>query len=126
MLLTDVQTLCDSNYVNNDATKTPDSGLLFLIYPGGASQLSVYDGTVIQCDPSAAHLTVVLSSVPRSVMMQILVGEPAKVLRDGAILPKFTTLAQFDAVDTGWRFDPQAKLVFVKFPHVGGTTKVDL
>jgi alpha-D-xyloside xylohydrolase len=126
MLLNDVQTLCDSNYVNNPATKTPDSALLFLIYPGAASQFSVYDGTVIQCTPGAAHLTVTLSSVPRSVMMKIIVGEPARVLRDGAVLPKFTTLAQFDAVDTGWRFDPQAKLVFVKFPHLGGTSKVDL
>ncbi len=124
MLLNDVQTLCDANYVNNAAISTPDNGLLLLIYPAATSQFSVYDGTVIQCNAGAGEVTVTLTSVPRSVMLQILADEPAKVSRDGATVPRFATSAQFDAVDIGWRFDPQRKLVFVKFPHVGGTTNV--
>jgi alpha-D-xyloside xylohydrolase len=126
MLPADIQTLCDSNYVNNPAIKTPGTELLFLIYPGVASQFSLYDGTVIQSKPRPGHLTVTLSSVSRSVTFQIFIAEPAKVTRDGATLFKTSTSAQFDAVDTGWHFDAQSKFLFVKFPHIGGTTKVIL
>jgi alpha-D-xyloside xylohydrolase len=124
MLLTETQTLCDPNFVKNPAIKTLDNGLQFLIYAGEASQFSLYDGTVIQSEPAAEHLTVTLSSLPRSVMLQILHSEPVKVMRDGATIPKFTTPSQLGAVDIGWRFDAQANLIFVKFPHLGGISKV--
>lgn len=124
MLLTQVQTLCDTNYVNNANITTPDDGLLFLIYPGVGSQFSLYDGTVVQCKRED-QVSVTLSSAPRPVMLQIFAAEPANVLRDGARLQNLTE-AQFDAVDAGWRFDAAAKFVFIKFLHVGGTTKLNL
>jgi alpha-D-xyloside xylohydrolase len=126
MLLTDAQTLCDANYVNNPNIKTPDNGLQFLIYPGGASQFTVYDGTEIQCEAGGGKLTVTLSSVARPVVLQLLADEPASVVRDGTALAKLTMLEEFDAAGTGWRADPQARLVFIKVQHAGGVTKIDL
>jgi alpha-glucosidase (family GH31 glycosyl hydrolase) len=126
MLLTEVQTLCDANYVNNPNVKTPDSGLLFLVYPGAASQFTVYDGTNIQCEASGGNLTVTLSSVARPVVLQLLVDEPVAVVRDGTALVRLATPTEFDAADTGWRADAQARLVLIKFKHAGGTTKVTL
>jgi alpha-D-xyloside xylohydrolase len=125
MLLNDVDTLCDSNYVANANVKTPDRGLLFLIFPGAASQFTVYDGTVVQCSPDAASVNVTISSLPRPVMTQIHIGEPKNVLRDGAALPRFTVPDQFQAVDIGWLFDADKKLLWVKFPHLGGTTHIN-
>jgi alpha-D-xyloside xylohydrolase len=125
-LLTEPQTLCDANYVNNPNLKTPDNGLLFLIYPAGRSKFSVHDGTEIRCDEGGRHLTITLSSVARTVVLQLLGDEPAAVMRDGAALTKLTTPAQFDAGTAGWRVDNQAHLVFVKFQHAGGTTTVTL
>jgi alpha-D-xyloside xylohydrolase len=126
MLLSEVDTLCDSNYVKNAALKTPDSGLLFLIYPGAASQFTVYDGTVVQCVRSAVSVNVTISSFPRPTMTQILVSEPKNVSRDGGVIPKFTALSQFQAVDIGWLFDAGRKLLSVKFPHMGGTTHINV
>jgi len=126
MLLTEVPTLCDANYVNNPNVKTPDSGLIFLIYPGTGSHFTVYDGTDIRCEAVGGSLTVTLSSVARPVEVQVLADEPASVMRDGAALARFATSAQFEAVDTGWRADTQTRLIFIKFQHPGGVTKVTL
>lgn len=126
MLLTDVQTLCDSNYVNNPNISTPDSGLQFLIYPAGASQFTVYDGTNIQCQAVGGKLTVTLSSVARTVILRLLADEPTTVVREGTALAKLATTAQFEAAVTGWRADAQARLVFIKFQHAGGVTKINL
>jgi alpha-D-xyloside xylohydrolase len=126
MLLTDVQTLCDANYVNDPNISTPDSGLKFLVYPAGASQFTVYDGTNIQCQAGGGKLTVTISSVARAVILQLLADEPAAVERDGTALARLATTAQFDAAVTGWRADAQARLVSIKFQHTGGVTKIDL
>jgi alpha-D-xyloside xylohydrolase len=126
MLLTEVETLCDANYVNNPNVKTPDSGLLFLVYPCKQSQFTVYDGTDIRCDAGGGNVTVTLTSVARPVGLQLLADEPLAVVRDGKALAKLATPAQFDAANTGWRADAQARLVFIKFQHAGGTTKVTL
>ena len=126
MLLNDVDTLCDSNYVANANVKTPDNGLLFLIFPGAAAQFTVYDGTVVQCLPDAASVNVTISSLPRPVMTQIHIGGPKNVLRDGAALPRFTVPDQFQAVDIGWLFDAGKKLLSIKFPHLGGTTHMNV
>ena len=85
MLLTEVPTLCDANYVNNPNVKTPDSGLIFLIYPGTGSHFTVYDGTDIRCEAVGGSLTVTLSSVARPVEVQVLADEPASVMRDGLV-----------------------------------------
>jgi alpha-D-xyloside xylohydrolase len=125
MLLTEVQTLCDTNYVNNPNIKTPDSGLQFWIYPGQKSQFTVYDGTDIQCEAAGGNVTVTLSSSARAVLLQVLAIEPTSVTQNGALLPKLSTGAQIVAATTGWHADSQAGLVFIKFPHAGGVTKID-
>jgi alpha-D-xyloside xylohydrolase len=125
MLLTDVQTLCDANYVNNPIIKTPDSGLQFWIYPGQKSQFTVYDGTDIQCEAAAGNMTVTISSRARPLLLQVLAKEPATVTRDGAPVPKIVNTVQFDGAATGWRADPQTGLVFIKFQHAGGVTEID-
>src|SRR5450432_1595557 len=124
MLLTDVQTLCDANYVNNPKIKSPDDGLLLLIYPGGTSQFTVYDGTQVQCAVNGATTVVTLTSAARPVMLQILGVAPTAISRDGAALPQRETQAAFDATDTGWRFDPSTRFISVKFQHSGGSTKI--
>src|SRR5438552_9989684 len=43
------QTLCDANYVSNDAVQRPTGGLLFRSYPAGTSAFTVYDGTAVGC-----------------------------------------------------------------------------
>jgi alpha-D-xyloside xylohydrolase len=125
MLLGNAETLCDANYVNNSEVRTADSGLLFMVYPGPASHFAVHDGTDIRAETDAGHLTVTLSSVARSVVLQILSGEPVEVTRDGAALPRLTTI-QFEAADTGWIADVHRRLVLIKVQHTGGTTKVTL
>jgi alpha-glucosidase (family GH31 glycosyl hydrolase) len=125
MLLTEVRTLCDANYVNNPNVKTPDSGLLFLVYPSGTSTFAVYDGTEIRCDTAGGTSTVTLSSVARPVVLQIFGDEPVAIRRDGAALSKLATVAQFETADTGWRADPHTRFIFVKFQHLGGTTNVN-
>jgi hypothetical protein len=123
MLLNEPEMLCDANYVNNPAVKTADNGLLFLIYPGGTSGFVVHDGTNIQCQAGPANTVVTLSSGPRRIELQVLGDEPASVTRNGAALTKFTP-EEFDAADAGWRADAQTRLIFVKFPHGGGTTTI--
>jgi alpha-D-xyloside xylohydrolase len=125
MLLTEVQTLCDANYVNNPNIKTPDSGLQFWIYPNQKSQFTIYDGTDIQCESAGGNLTVTLSSGARPVLLRVLTKEAATVTLDGTPMPKLATAAQFDGAGTGWRADSQAGLVFIKFQHNGGVTKID-
>jgi hypothetical protein len=125
MLLTEVQTLCDANYVNNPPVKTPDRGLLFLMYPGSISRFTVYDGTAIQCQVERAATIVTLSSAARPVVLQILADEPVMVTRDDTALPQRATPAEFEAADTGWRFDASARLLLIKFQHPGGTTQIN-
>ena len=127
LLLEDVQTLCDANYVNNAGVSVPTGGLQFLIYPGSQqSQFTVYDGTVLTCNPLAAGLSLTLSSGARSVVLQVLSKEPAQVSRDGQSLQKSATQAAFDATKSAWRFDLATGFVFIKFPHLGGVTQIQL
>jgi hypothetical protein len=67
---------------------------------------------------------VTLSSVARSVLLQVLAKEPNAVNRDGAPLPRLATPREFDPATIGWRADSQAGLVFIKFQHAGGVTKI--
>jgi alpha-D-xyloside xylohydrolase len=125
MLLNDAQTLCNANYVNTPSVKTADRDLQFWIYPGQPSHFAMYDGTDIRCEGSG-HLTITVASTARGVLLRALVGEPAAVTRDGAAVPRLTTPGQFDAALTGWRADAQAGLVFIKFQHAGGVTRIEL
>jgi len=54
MLLTEPQT-CATQLRQQPAGKTPDDGLLFLIYPGGQSRFIVHDGTDVQCQTQAGR-----------------------------------------------------------------------
>jgi alpha-glucosidase (family GH31 glycosyl hydrolase) len=125
MLLSDPQTLCDANYVNNSSIKTVDNGLLFLVYPGGSSRFAVYDGTDIGCGTGSSGSSLTLTSVARAVRLQILSAVPSRVTRDGITLSKLATAAELDAAAAGWRADAQTGLIFVKFQHGGGTTTID-
>jgi alpha-D-xyloside xylohydrolase len=124
MLLTHVDTLCDGNYVNNPNIVSPDSGLLFRIYPAGSSGFIVHDGTDVQSD--AVSKTISVSSIARPILLQLLTGVPNKIVRDGTELTQFATEVALDAVPEGWRFDSTTGFVFVKVRHIGGQTKVVL
>lgn len=124
MLLNSPRTLNGANYVNNPAVKTPDDGLLFLVYPAGSYRFTVHDGTEIECDALGGGTNITLSSIPRPVELKIRSGEPAAVLRDGTALQKFATAGQFDASNSGWRADAAGGFVFVKFDHAGGKTTI--
>ncbi len=69
-------------------------------------------------------MTVTLSSDSRPVLLRVLANKPAAVTQDGIPLPHRATAAQFAAAATGWREDEQAGLVFTRFQHAGGVTKV--
>jgi alpha-D-xyloside xylohydrolase len=124
MLSSEVDSLCDANYLNNAKIKTPGSGIHFLVYPSGSSHFVVYDGTDIQCEAAAGKLTVTLSSVNRAVLLQVLTKEPGSVTHDGTPIPKLATAAQLDVAATGWRVDSQTKFILIKFQHTGGITKI--
>lgn len=126
MLLIDVETLCDANYVNNPDIKTLDSGLQFWIYPGPKSEFTIYDGTHIQCEAAGGTVTVTLSSNSRSVLLQVLANASTTVTQDGGPLPKLATAEQFAAATSGWRKDSEAGLVFIKFQHSGGVTEIKI
>jgi alpha-D-xyloside xylohydrolase len=121
MLSTDVQTLCDANYVNNAAIKTPDDGLQFLIYPAGTTQFTVHDGTNISCAASGSGVEVTLTSIARPIALKVFIAEPTEVTLGGAALPKLAP-ADFGTALSGWRFDQG--FVFVKYQHIGGTAQI--
>jgi alpha-D-xyloside xylohydrolase len=125
LLPENVQTLCDANYVNNAAIAAAKQDLAFLIYPGGGtSQFKVYDQTQIQCELSGAARLITLNSIARPLALQVSGTEPSDVTLNRSSLPKRTTVAEFEASSTGWRFDPAGRFVFIKFPHAGGSAEV--
>jgi alpha-glucosidase (family GH31 glycosyl hydrolase) len=126
LLAQDVQTLCDSNYINNAAIKSPDSGILFLVYPGGSSRFTMYDGTDVQCAAAAGKTTVTVTSGARQILLQILGDAPASVTRDGNVLPEVVTAAHLDSANTAWRFDASKRLILVKFQHAGATSTIQI
>jgi alpha-glucosidase (family GH31 glycosyl hydrolase) len=122
MLLTEVQTLCDANYVNNPKIKTPDDGLQFLIYPAGTTEFIVYDGTNVTCTVNGLATEVaVSSSVARSIVLKIFTSEPATVSLEGAPLAKLTGPA-FESATSGWQFD--AGFLSIKFQHAGAISRI--
>jgi alpha-D-xyloside xylohydrolase len=124
LLLNVPQTLCDANYVNSADIITMDDGLHFLIYPGGDSSFTVYDGTTVQCQTSGGARSVTLTSVPRQIMLQIFGDEPGRIQRDGVVLNKFATRPEFDVADVGWHYDTASQFSFVKFQHLGGPIQI--
>jgi hypothetical protein len=121
MLLTEVQTLCDANYVNTPAIKSLDDGLRFLIYPAGTTQFTVHDGTTVTCVTSAAGTEVTLSSIARPIVLKVLGNEPAAVTLDGAPLAKLSA-SVFATAASGWLFD--SGFVLIKIQHTGGSGRI--
>ena len=120
-----VQTLCDPNYVNNAAIRTWDGGLEVRVYPAGSSQFTIFDGTDIRCDQTAASVAVTFGSpTMRPILMRIVASRPAAVERDGAAMTEVADPAAFDAASEGWRFDDGPGFVLVKFSHSGATTRI--
>lgn len=124
MLATDVQTLCDADYVNNPEVATWDGGLMVLVYPRDASRFTLYDETDIRCQVGAAGTVVTFTGAARSVMLRFLSRAPAGVTRDGVAMPRRGTAAELDATNAGWRAEAEPPLLFVKFPHGGGVTTI--
>ena len=125
LLPENVQTLCDANYINNAAIAAAKQDLTFLIYPGAVkSEFKLYDQTQVQCQPSSGARLITLNSIARSVGLQVSGNEPSGVTLNGSSLPKRDTVAAFEAMSTGWRFDAASRFVFIKFPHAGGSAEV--
>jgi len=122
MLRSDVRTLCDPNYVNNPQVSTMDGSWLIQAYPGGASEFSVFDGTRLQCQGTAAAGTVTISSAARTITLRILGDEPGAVRRDNVVLPEQGTPG---SGTPGWRYDTAAGFIEIDFTHSGGTTVID-
>ena len=122
----DTASLCDTNYVNNPAVKTFEGGLEIRIYPEGASQLILYDGSEIHSD-TAPNASVTFTAVKaQPILLRILAARPASVQRNAAPLPEIGGQAAFDAAGAAWRFDSATGFVLVKFAHGGGETKISL
>lgn len=126
MLLEDAQSLCNADYVNNPNLKTAGGGLAFRIYPGGTSQFSLFDGTMVECQSVPTNTVITLSSKARAVAFDILADSPDAITRDGVAIQRFITAADLAAVDVGWRADAQMRHVFIKFSHQGGSTTLRL
>ncbi len=125
MLLEVPQTLCDANYVNNDAVRTPGDGLLFRIYPAGTSEFTVYDNTVVTCKEGGGVEVKISSPKPRSIRLTVLSGRPALgVRRDGVALTEKADPGDFANETSAWRHDATTQLLDVKFPHSGVLTTI--
>lgn len=124
MLLNGTDSLCDANYINNPAVRAWDNNLLFLIFPAGRSGFTVYDGTTMQCETMTTGTTVTVSSVARSIQLQVLAGPPATVQRDGVALPKFASAAQFSVGGDGWVSGAPSGFISIRFQHIGGNTTI--
>ena len=119
------QTLCDANYVNNDAIRTPTDGLLVRIYPADASRFLVHDGTEITCRTSAGAVEVAITAPhPRPVQLTVLAARPAGVRKDGTALTERADPNAFASEPAAWRHDPTTGFLEVKFPITGGSTTI--
>lgn len=127
MLSSDVESLCDADYVNNPTVVTLDNALLVLIYPEGQSGFTMFDGTDIKCSAGAAGMAVTISAQPRPMVLQIHAGKSASgIRRDGVLLWQVSSATGLDGHTEVWRSDTQSQSVLVKFDHPGGTTTIQL
>ena len=122
MLLSDVRTLCDANYVNDPQVSTAGTGLQLQVYPGGDSGFRVFDGTDVQCHGDSGAGNVTIASAARRVTVRILATEPASVRRDGAAVPR----QQFSLTGAaGWQFNAAEGFIEIGFDHAGGTSTIE-
>jgi hypothetical protein len=121
MLLSDVRSLCDANYVNNSGVATLDDGLLLQVYPHATCGFTVFDGTQAHCKGDGGGGTITVTSAPRVMQVQILATEPASVTLNGAVLPKQAPAA---GGLPSWQFDAATGFVEVTFDNGGGTATI--
>ncbi len=126
MLLDLPQTLCDADYVNNDAIRTAGDGLLVRIYPAESSRFVVYDGTEITCQMVAGSIQIGVSSpITRPVRLSVLAAKPpAGVTRDGATIDERDDVDVFNVQSSAWRHDAATGFLEIKFPLSTGSTTV--
>jgi alpha-D-xyloside xylohydrolase len=118
----DVQTLVDASYTGPTSLVLMTTALDFMVYPAGASQFSLYDGSSVSCQASSGSIGLTLVSTARRVRFRILQGHrPSSVTLNGLVLPERTNL---DAVSSGWA--QTGDFITVKFSHPGGTSRVNL
>lgn len=123
MLADDVDTLCDADYVNNPALRTPDGAWSFLIFPAGSSQFTAFDGTEVTCAKDATGTTIAVSARPAATSLQVHAdAAPASITRNGAPLTDAITQATFDTATEAWRFDALTRTVLVKLGQSAGVT----
>jgi alpha-D-xyloside xylohydrolase len=122
MLLDDVRTLCDANYVNDPNVATNDGSWLVQMYPNGTSTFTVFDGTQLQCQGSATAGTATIASPARRVTFRILGDRPTTVARDGTPVAPQTPGS---AGGLGWRYDAATRFIEVAFEHSGDTSTVE-
>jgi alpha-D-xyloside xylohydrolase len=119
------QTLCDSNYVNNDKIDTPTDGLLFRIYPADTSEFTVYDDTQVSCKKNGDVEVTISSPKPRPIQLTILSGRPASgVKRDGVAMAEKADPGDFANAASAWRHDATTGLLDIKFLHSGTTMSI--
>ena len=123
MLLGDVQTLCDANYVNDPRVTTTDGSWLIQVYPGGAATFTVFDGTRLQSQGTGSAGTVTVTSAPRRLTFRILGVQPATVLLNGAVMLPLAPGP--GAGNVGWRYDATAGFIEVAFEHPGDASTVE-
>lgn len=110
MLIDDVRTLCDADYVNNPAVSTSDGGWLLQVYPGGDSTFTAYDATVLACTGDQHAGAVTVTSTPRRMQLRILADPPQSVTIEGAAL--------------AFQHDAATNTIDVEFAHPGGAVTI--
>jgi alpha-D-xyloside xylohydrolase len=118
-----VETLCDPNYVNNNALSTWRGGVEVSIYPQGMSRFTMFDGAQIACVEGAGPIKVTVASPSsRPIVLRIHAPRPSAVRLDGAVVTEALSADAFAAAATAWEFDEALGFVLVKFAHPGGAT----
>jgi alpha-D-xyloside xylohydrolase len=127
MLLSKPDTLCDANYVNNPAIRSPEDGLRILVFPKGTSAFTIFDGTKLGCASAATATQITFSARPRPMRFDIR-GDamPQSVTLDGTVLAQAPTEAAFEAADLAWIFNAQTRMVSIKCSHAGGDAEIQV
>ncbi|MGZ6057971.1 MAG: TIM-barrel domain-containing protein [Myxococcaceae bacterium] len=118
----EVQTLVDAVYAGNTSLVTMTNALELAVYPAGASQFALYDGTRVSCEASPGTVNLTFTSAARPVRFRVLRGHrPISVTVNDLALAERSDL---DAAEAGWA--QTGGFITVKFPHPGGTSRVGL
>jgi len=126
MLPTNVQTLLGPEYTGHAGIPSMDAALSFRVYPGPAASFEVYDGARMTCATTGTVVSMVLTSPPRPVVIEVLAPEPHGVERDGVPLPKRANPAALASSGFGWAYDGTAQRVLIREDAFSGERRYDL